>query len=88
MKQIKTLLVAEPKILPDFFSIILSIFFCKDNESVKEEKFIVVCLTFSAEVLDKKFHTTAVLPVPAEPMKRTGFLRLTWKLSKDFRRVV
>lgn len=45
MKQINTLPVAEPKTLPDFFSTIDSIFFYNANESVKDEKLIVLYAT-------------------------------------------
>jgi hypothetical protein len=42
MKQISTFPVADPNVLPDFFSTIDSIFFCSDNESVNDEKLIVL----------------------------------------------
>ncbi len=42
IKQMRTLFVAEPKVLPDFFSTILSIFFYKLRESVYDEKLIVL----------------------------------------------
>ena len=42
MKQMRTLLVADPNVLPDFFSTMDSMFFYNDNESVKEEKLIVL----------------------------------------------
>ena len=42
MKQIMTLLVADQKVVPAFFSTIDSIFFYNDKESVKDEKLMVV----------------------------------------------
>jgi hypothetical protein len=43
-----------------FFSTIPSILAYKLNESVKLEKFIVVCFTLSVEVEARKFLITAV----------------------------
>jgi len=43
MKYIKVLFVADPKVLPDFFSTIDSIFFYKDKEVVNELNEIVLC---------------------------------------------
>jgi len=42
MKQINAFPVALPKVLPDFFSTIDSIFFYNANESVNDEKLIVL----------------------------------------------
>ncbi len=50
MKQIRILFVAEPNVLPYFFSTIDSMLRCSDSESVKEEKEIVRCATLSGEV--------------------------------------
>jgi len=76
MKQIKVLFVAEPKVLPLFFSTMLSIFFYNAAESVKDEKLIVFEATLAESVESKNCLITAVLPVPAPPMKRIGFLLL------------
>jgi len=48
----------------------------------------VVCLTLSGLVVAKKFLTTAVFPVPAEPINKTGFFLSIWCSNKDLRRVV
>jgi hypothetical protein len=64
-------LAAEPKVFPDFLLTILSILAYKDKESVKELKEIDLYSTFSIEVEAKYSFVTAVLPVPALPMKHT-----------------
>jgi hypothetical protein len=52
----------------------LSIFFYRAKESVNDEKLIVFLrATNSGFVVDKYYLMTAVLPVPAEPIKSTGF---------------
>lgn len=50
MKHINTLPVAEPNVLPDFFSTIDSMLRYKDNESVNDEKLMVLCATNSGLV--------------------------------------
>ena len=74
IKQINVLFVAEPYVLPDFFSTILSIFFCKAAESVNDEKLIVLDATFVESVDNKNYLITAVFPVPAPPINKIGFL--------------
>jgi len=76
IKQIKVLFVADPKTRPLFFSTILSIFFYNAAESVKEEKLIVLEATLDESVANKNCLITAVLPVPAPPINRMGFLLL------------
>ena len=53
MKHINTLPVAEPNVLPDFFSTIDSMLRYKDNESVNDEKLIVLCATNSGLVYER-----------------------------------
>jgi len=53
MKHIKTLPVAEPNVLPDFFSTIDSILRYKEKESVNEEKLMVLWATNSGLVYER-----------------------------------
>lgn len=70
-KQIKVLFPADPNVFPDFLTTIYSIPTQSEGELVKELKEIVFDSIFSDDAVYKYLDKTAVLPVPALPMKQT-----------------